>query len=41
MINASMYCWIRNFNLQPEVLSLQESFTITLGAQMKAMHNLR
>ena len=28
-------------NLQPEVLSLQESFTITLGAQMKAMHNLR
>jgi hypothetical protein len=32
-----------NFSLssQPEVLSLQESFTITLGAQMKAMHNLR
>lgn len=30
-----------NSNLQPEVLSLQESFTITLGAQMKAMHNLR
>lgn len=26
---------------QPEVLSLQESFTITLGAQMKQMHNLR
>jgi len=26
---------------QPEVASLQESFTITLGAQMKQMHNLR
>lgn len=26
---------------QPEVLTLQESFTITLGAQMKQMHNLR
>jgi len=26
---------------QPEVLSLQESFTITLGSQMKQMHNLR
>merc|ERR1719452_408943 len=26
---------------QPEVTSLQESFTITLGAQMKQMHNLR
>ena len=26
---------------QPEVMSLQESFTITLGAQMKQMHNLR
>jgi len=26
---------------QPEVQSLQESFTITLGAQRKAMHNLR
>ena len=25
----------------PEVSSLQESFTITLGAQMKQMHNLR
>ena len=30
-----------NVKLQAEVLSLQESFTITLGAQMKAMHNLR
>jgi len=26
---------------QPEVSTLQESFTITLGAQMKQMHNLR
>jgi len=26
---------------QPEVTLLQESFTITLGAQMKQMHNLR
>ena len=26
---------------QPEVMSMQESFTITLGAQMKQMHNLR
>merc|ERR1719233_2676592 len=26
---------------QPEVATLQESFTITLGAQMKQMHNLR
>merc|ERR1719228_1981712 len=26
---------------QPEVSLLQESFTITLGAQMKQMHNLR
>ena len=26
---------------QPEVTSLQESLTITLGAQMKQMHNLR
>jgi len=26
---------------QPEVTALQESFTITLGAQMKQMHNLR
>lgn len=26
---------------QPEILTLQESFTITLGAQMKQMHNLR
>merc|ERR1711936_900238 len=26
---------------QPEVMSLQESFTIILGAQMKQMHNLR
>jgi len=26
---------------QPEVAALQESFTITLGAQMKQMHNLR
>lgn len=26
---------------QPEILSLQESFTVTLGSQMKQMHNLR
>merc|ERR1719208_157096 len=26
---------------QPEVMTLQESFTIILGAQMKQMHNLR